>query len=153
MGLLQIWGCCAAMLELQEGQEAGRVIRQRWRRAGGTEWEVCWLTEEQQRMHSQYYTLMPLLEHEDPGTFQHLTRIPPDMWHHILQCVSPDLTKKDTNMRLAMEPVLKCWVALNILYGYTCSVCLRDLVHVFICHCCACHQPFTEQQLASSTEL
>ena len=51
------------MLEQQEGQEAGHPLRPR-RIAARTEWVPCWLTEVQQRMHSQYYTLMPFLERE-----------------------------------------------------------------------------------------
>ena len=66
-------------------------------------------------MYSQYYALMPLLLDEDEAAFKRLTKITPEMWHHILGRVGPQIQKQDTERRLALEPGLKLAVTLRYL--------------------------------------
>ena len=73
------------------------------------------LTEDQRRTYSDYYALMPLLGKEDEAAFRRLTRITPDLWHYILGRVHGRLIKKDTQMRLALEPGLMLAITLRYL--------------------------------------
>ncbi len=78
-------------------------------------WVASWLTEYQRRRYSTYYTLMPLLLDEDEAAFKRLTRITPEMWHHLLGRVGPRIKKQDTDQRCALEPGLKLAVTLRYL--------------------------------------
>lgn len=97
-----------------EQQLAARPVDRRPRQARRY-WVASWLTEEQRRNQSDYYALMPLLANEDEAAFRRLTRITPELWHYILGRVHGRLVKKDTHMRLALEPGLKLAVTLRYL--------------------------------------
>ncbi len=87
------------------------------------------LTEYQKRTYSQYYALLPLLLNEDEAAFRRQTRITPEMWHHILERVGPQIQKKDTQKRLVLELGSKLAVTLrylatgetfrNLAFGYS----------------------------------
>ena len=68
----------------------------------------------------QYYTLMAELEWEHCGDFVNYLRMDPAMFHDLLQCMTPRLTKMDTNCHAALEPDLKLAITLRYLAsGYT----------------------------------
>lgn len=92
--------------ELQEEQE---VLHRRQRKV----WAREWLLRRQD--FGEYYKLLEELHREDPSGYKNYMRITPDLFHEMVERLSPYLEKKETFMRKPLEVGLKLAVTLRFL--------------------------------------
>ena len=61
----------------------------------------------------QWHTLLSMLRIHDEESFVNYLRMPPVLFDELLHKVEPLITKKDTNLRKALEPGLKLALTLR----------------------------------------
>lgn len=76
-----------------------------------TVWVREWLL--QRRDFGQYEKLLQQLHDRDVNSFKNFLRVEPDLFHELVERLTPRIQKKDTNLRRALEPGLKLAIALR----------------------------------------
>ena len=92
-----------------------RANRRRQRRGRGrkTCWVKPWLLR--RPIFGQYEHLLQELNREDIRGFKNFLRIPPELFHEMVERVGPLIEKKDTFWRKALDPGLKIAITLRYL--------------------------------------
>ena len=92
--LLKITDIAIKLAELEEKQrKANRKRRRRMR----VQWTRDWIMR--RTLFGQYENLLVELNREDPKRYKNFLRVDNDLFEHLLQKVSPYITKKTTNWR------------------------------------------------------
>ena len=108
---------------IEDGQEKTAEIIEKRRKKRQPRprrcWVRTWLDRPRRSNYGHFYCLMPELKREDPASYNHFLRVSPEMFHELVQRLTPRITKKDTNWRKAIEPALKVAITLNHLASGT----------------------------------
>jgi hypothetical protein len=83
------------------------------RKAKRALWAKSWLLRRPE--YGQYEKLLGEFLRYDPAAFHNFTRLTPEMFHELLESITPRIEKKDTFMRKSLEPGLKLAITLRYL--------------------------------------
>ena len=129
-----------------------RRPRQRVRR---TFWVKPWLLR--RPIFGQYEHLLQELNREDVRSFKNFLRIPPELFHEMVERVGPLIEKKDTFWRKALDPGLRLAITLrylatgdsykNLQYGF--RVAVNTICNIIPDTCKAIIQVYMEECIKS----
>ena len=110
-------------IKLDELEEKQRKANQKRRRRMRVQWTRDWIMR--RTLFGQYENLLMVeLNREDPKRYKNFLRVDNDLFEHLLQKVSPYITKKTTKLEASYCPV-------NI----TCNLCcLLYLLYFIVIH-------------------